>query len=259
MGGAWINLNTGNSGRRGCCRCLGLSSLALFMLLLAGCATTNGGGDPLEPFNRAMHTFNDNVDKVAIKPLAQGYQAVMPPPIDRGVTNFFSNLNDVVVAVNDLLQLKFKYAVTDLGRILINSTIGVLGIFDVATKLDLAKNNEDFGQTMGAWGAGQGPYIVLPILGPSTLRDTVGLIPDIFLDPVRQVSGAAPRNSLVALRAVDKRADLLQSSRLVERAALDPYEFVRDAYLQRRRYLIHDGNPPMDMDLDNIGPTGERQ
>jgi len=227
-----------------------LAALALGACLsLSGCATTSGDGyqepnDPLEGLNRAVYRFNDGLDKVLIKPLAQGYNAVMPAPANRGVTNFFSNLQDVGSAVNNLLQLKLGRAASDVGRVVVNSTVGVAGFVDVASNMDLPKYGEDFGQTLGAWGFEQGPYIVLPLLGPSSVRDGVGLVADWYLDPVSYVEDDTVRWSLRGLDVVDTRADLLGASRVMEQAALDPYAFVRDAYLQHRRSQVYDGNPP---------------
>ncbi len=216
------------------------------VLVLAGCASseTRDPRDPVEPFNRAMYEFNDTLDKVLIKPLARGYRAILPAPADKGITNFFSNLDDVGSAINNLLQFKLTRAASDTGRVLVNSTVGVLGFIDVASNMNLEKYGEDFGQTLGAWGVGPGPYIVLPVLGPSDGRDTVGLVVDWYTDPVTYVDPARLRYGLIALRGIDKRADLLGASRVVEEAALDEYEFTRDAYLQKRRSDVYDGNPP---------------
>jgi len=217
-------------------------------LLFAGCASVDqlnrDPSDPLEPVNRVIYRFNDSLDKVLIKPLAQGYRAITPKPVDRGVTNFFGNLGDVGSAVNNLLQLKFGRAANDVGRILVNTTVGVVGVMDVASNLDMPKSGEDFGQTLGVWGIGNGPFLVLPVLGPSSARDTVGLVADWYLDPVNYVEGGEVRWSLTGLRLIDRRADLLGSSRVLEQATWDPYAFVRDAYLQKRRNDVYDGNPP---------------
>ncbi len=226
-----------------------LTTLALgATLLLGGCASVNemegDPYDPLEPLNRVVYTFNDGLDKILIKPLAQGYQAITPQPVDRGVTNFFGNLADVGSAVNNLLQLKFGRAANDVGRVLVNSTVGIVGVMDVASNLDMPKSGEDFGQTLGTWGFGSGPYLVLPVLGPSSARDTVGLVADWYLDPVNYIEDDEVRWGVVALRVIDKRADLLGTSRILQQATWDPYAFVRDAYLQKRRSEVYDGNPP---------------
>ncbi len=212
--------------------------------LLSGCATSGNPKDPIEGFNRAMYGFNEAVDTVLIKPVAQGYDAVMPDPIRTGVTNFFGNIADLFIGVNNLLQGKPDQAASDLGRVLVNTTIGILGLFDVATQAGLEKHEEDFGQTFGRWGVGNGAYVVVPIFGPRTVRDTAGLILDAAADPVANIGNVATRNSLLALRLIDTRADLLPADKVIEEAALDKYSYVRDGYLQRRRNLVHDGNPP---------------
>jgi phospholipid-binding lipoprotein MlaA len=230
-----------------------LTLIMALVLLLAGCATTSDyrdPRDPLESFNRAMYAFNDTLDKALIKPLAKGYRAITPAPVDKAITNFFGNLADVGSAINNLLQFKLQRAVTDVGRVLVNSTVGLLGFIDVASNMNLQKYGEDFGQTVGAWGAGPGPYIVLPVLGPSSGRDLIGLVVDWYTDPVAYVDPSEARYGLAGLRAIDKRADLLSASRVMEEAALDPYEFVRDAYLQKRRSDVHDGNPPPEPEME---------
>ncbi len=220
------------------------------LVMLGGCATTGAGDprDPFEPMNRAIYSFNDGVDKVALKPLAQAYQAVFPVVVRTGVSNVFSNLNDIVVALNNLLQGKIGPAFSDISRVMVNTTVGILGIFDVATDLGIEKNDEDFGQTLGYWGIGDGPYIVLPFLGPRNARDTVGLVGDMWADPLMQLDPVRDRNAAAGLRLVSRRAELLNASKVLEVAAIDEYEFLRDAYLQRRRNLIYDGNPPREKD-----------
>jgi phospholipid-binding lipoprotein MlaA len=185
------------------------------------------------------------VDKAVLKPVARGYKAAVPPPVRSGVTNFFGNFNDVTTAVNDLLQWKLRDAFSDVGRIAINSTIGILGAFDVATPLGLQKHNEDFGQTFAVWGVKDGPYLVLPFLGPSNFRDTVGLGIQYFVDPEFFLVTHTPENYVVlGIRAVNLRANLLDAERILDVAAIDRYAFLREAYIQRRRSLIYDGNPP---------------
>lgn len=212
--------------------------------LLGGCATSGNPKDPIEGFNRAMYGFNEAVDAAVIKPVAQGYDYVLPAPVRTGVTNFFGNIADLFIGVNNLLQGKPDQAVSDLGRVLINSTVGILGLFDVATPAGLEKHEEDFGQTFGRWGVGNGAYVVLPIFGPRTVRDTAGLVLDMAADPVANVNHVPTRNALLALRLVDTRADLLPADKVIEEAALDKYSYVRDGYLQRRRSLVYDGNAP---------------
>lgn len=217
--------------------------------VLAGCATSGNPKDPIEGYNRAMFSFNETVDKAVIKPVAQGYNYVTPQPVQTGVSNFFGNLADIWTSVNNLLQGKPGDALSDAGRVLINSTVGILGLFDVATPMGLEKHEEDFGQTLGRWGVGDGAYVVLPILGPRTVRDTVGLAADIYTDPVRDADAhRGYRNTAIALRAIDTRADLLKAEDALEAAALDKYAYVRDAYLQHRRSAIYDGNPPRQAD-----------
>ena len=212
--------------------------------LLCGCATSGNPKDPIEGFNRAMFAFNEGLDTVLIKPVAQGYDAVLPKPVRTGVTNFFGNIADLFIGVNNLLQGKPDQALTDLGRVVVNSTVGILGLFDVATEAGFEKHEEDFGQTFGRWGVGDGAYVVIPVFGPRTVRDTAGLVLDVAADPVGNVDHVATRNSLLALRLIDTRADLLPADKVIEEAALDKYAYVRDGYLQRRRNLVHDGNPP---------------
>jgi phospholipid-binding lipoprotein MlaA len=191
-----------------------------------------------------MFAFNEGLDTVLIKPVAQGYDAVLPKPVRTGVTNFFGNIADLFIGVNNLLQGKPDQALTDLGRVVVNSTVGILGLFDVATEAGFEKHEEDFGQTFGRWGVGDGAYVVIPVFGPRTVRDTAGLVLDVAADPVGNVDHVATRNSLLALRLIDTRADLLPADKVIEEAALDKYAYVRDGYLQRRRNLVHDGNPP---------------
>lgn len=213
----------------------------LFALVGGGCASSNTPGDPFEGFNRAMFGFNDTVDEAVLKPVATGYRNVVPEPARECVGNVFSNINDVFVAVNSLLQGKVGDAVSDACRVLINSTAGVFGCFDVASKIGLEKHNRDFGQTFGKWGIATGPYLVLPFLGPSNFRDGVGSAIYASLDPV-WADHIPTRNVAYSLRAVNTRADLLTASSALEDAALDKYAFVRDAYLQRRQSLVDDDN-----------------
>jgi len=220
----------------------------LSLSLLGGCASTGNPRDPLEPINRVVYKFNDGVDTVLFRPAAEFYRFIVPEFARTGVSNFFSNLNDVIVLVNNLLQGKVTRAGSDLCRLIVNTTIGVLGLFDVATLMELEKHNEDFGQTLGYWGIGDGPYLVLPLLGPSSARDTVGWVGDFYAWPVTYVDDDRTRYILIGVRFISLRADLLEATRILETAALDPYEFVRDAYLQRRRNLVYDGKPPPDED-----------
>jgi phospholipid-binding lipoprotein MlaA len=227
--------------------------MILLSLLAAGCATVDGPKDPrdpLESYNRAMYSFNDTFDRAIFKPVAEGYDKVMPKPVNTGISNFFSNLDDVLVLFNDLLQFKLKQGASDFSRLTWNSTVGLFGIIDVASHMDLPKHNEDFGQTLGYWGVGSGPYIVLPFLGPSTLRDGTGLVADWQVDPLARVENDQTRWGLIGLKAVDTRAGLLRATSIIETASLDPYAFMRDAYLQRRENLVYDGNPPVKNEFD---------
>ena len=231
-----------------------LACLAIVVSLLAGCAMGTNPRDPFERFNRGVYEFNEAVDRAVLKPVAEGYRFVLPQFVRSSVSNFFSNINDVIVALNNLLQGKFTNAYTDFGRIAINSTLGVLGLFDIASEAGIEKHDEDFGQTLGWWGMPEGPFIVLPLFGPSTGRDVVGRVGDWFSDPVTYVDPTRSRNQLWGTRLVNRRAELLDASKVLETAALDPYEFVRDAYLQRRRNLTYDGAPPPDRDFPDAPP-----
>ena len=217
-------------------------------LVLTGCATSGNPKDPIEGFNRAMFAINDGVDQAVIRPVAVGYDTVMPSPLKKGVTNFFGNIADLFIGVNNLLQGKVSNGVSDFGRVLVNSTVGLLGLIDVASDIGMEKHNEDFGQTFGRWGIDSGAYVVLPLLGPSTVRDTVGLIADSKTNPVPHIDDVSVRNSLLALSLIDKRASFLAADKVVEAAALDKYSYIRDAHLQRRRNLLFDGNPPRERD-----------
>ena len=228
------------------------------MMMLGGCASTGNPRDPLEPVNRGIYQFNDAVDTMVLKPAAEVYRGVLPRFVRTGVSNFFSNINDVLVALNNLLQGKVTDAASDAGRVVVNTTVGLLGLIDVATQVGLEKHNEDFGQTLGRWGVGNGPYLVLPFLGPSNLRDAVGRVADYKTDPLTYVDPTRDRNLLIGLRLVNQRAELLQATSIFETAALDPYEFLRDADLQRRRNLIYDGNPPPESDGEFQLKPGQR-
>lgn len=217
--------------------------------LLVGCASSGDlqgdDADPLESYNRAIFAFNDAVDKALFKPVAIAYQTVLPGPVVTGISNFFSNLNDVVVLANDLLQLKLHQAAMDSSRIVFNSTFGVLGLIDVASHMELPKHDEDFGQTLGYWGIGQGFYFVLPILGPSTLRDGIGLVGDFYTNPTTWATDSeSVQWSLWGLNLVNRRAGLLRIERAFSENQIDSYSFQRSAYLQLRRSLVYDGNPP---------------
>ena len=234
------------------------TALLISPMLLIGCAGAHNPNDPLEPLNRGIYRFNDTVDKAVIKPVAQGYSAVMPAVGKTMVSNFFSNLDDVVVTANDLLQFKLVQGFSDGMRVFVNTTIGVFGLIDVASTGELKKHNEDFGQTLGKWGVGNGPYLVLPILGPSTLRDSAGLYVDGYPSPVYQIKHMRTRNQAYLARGTNLRAELLDQEKVLREAMLDPYEFTRDSYLLYRKNLVYDGNPPRtrydDMEEDTTQP-----
>lgn len=218
--------------------------------LLTGCASSGNSKDPIEGFNRAVFAFNEGLDTAIIKPVATGYDAVLPSPIKTGVTNFFSNIEDLFIGVNNLLQGKVPEAFSDLGRVVINSTVGLLGVIDFASDAGLEKHDEDFGQTFGRWGVGNGAYVVIPVFGPRTVRDTVGLVLDVAADPVANHKPARTRDAALLLRLVSDRANLLPADKVIDEAALDKYSYMRDAYLQRRRNLIHDGNAPRELEAN---------
>jgi len=211
--------------------------------------------DPWESFNRGVFRFNMAVDKAVLRPVARGYVRVTPEPVRQGVSNFFDNLRMPIVVVNSLLQGKVRESGSGTGRFLVNTTVGLLGVFDVATKMGLERHEEDLGQTLAVWGIQDGPYLVLPLLGPSTVRDGVGLVGDFFLDPVYYVDDREVRYWARGIRILDTRANLLHLDRMID-TAFDPYLFVRDAYLQRRQFLIYDGDPPP-VDYYDIEPPDE--
>ncbi len=220
--------------------------IVLATIALAGCASTRASNpvDPLETINRGIFKFNDTVDKAVIKPVAQGYKSAMPTVGQIMVSNFFSNLDDVVVTANDLLQFKLEQGFSDGMRFFVNSTVGVFGLIDVASHGGLKKHNEDFGQTLGKWGVGNGPYLVLPILGSSTLRDSAGLYVDGYTSPTYQIEHMRTRNQSYLINGINKRAELLDQEKVMSEAMVDPYEFRRDTYLLYRKNLVYDGNPP---------------
>jgi phospholipid-binding lipoprotein MlaA len=225
-------------------------SLLITGLLLTGCGSTHPQQkDPFESFNRGVYAFNDSVDRAVVKPVVQGYSAAVPGPVKTMVHNFFSNLDDVVVIANDVLQLKFKQAASDGARVIFNSTFGLFGLINVTDRLE--KHNEDFGQTLGYWGLPSGPYLVLLILGPSTVRDGSGRYADSFVSVISNTKNVPTRNSAWALESLDTRAGLLETETVMDDAVIDRYSFMRDAYLMHRQSLVYDGNPPrQDFDDD---------
>lgn len=225
-------------------RLVGFCTLFAAVSLLGGCATAGNPKDPIEGFNRTIFAINDGVDKVVLKPVAKGYDAVVPVPAKTGVSNIFGNIADVFIGANNLLQGKGRDAASDVGRVLVNTTIGMLGFFDFASDFGLEKHDEDFGQTFGRWGAGPGAYVVVPFFGPRNVRDTAGLALDLAVDPLGNMHNVAARNTLVTTRVISDRAALLPAEKVIEEAALDKYSYIRDAYLQRRRSQVYDGSPP---------------
>lgn len=229
---------------------LGVNALrtALLILLLAlqGCATVTQPNprDPLESFNRTIFGFNDVVDKAVIKPVATGYRAVTPNWLRKGVGNFFNNLEDVWSAVNNGLQGRGQEFSDSVGRVMVNSTIGLLGVFDVASDLNIDRHTADFGLTLGRWGVAPGPYVVLPFFGPRTLREVAGLPVDTRGMPVYNIGDQETRTLLPMVDVIDLRAKYLNAGDVLEGAALDAYSFRRDAYFQRQRNIQYDGNPP---------------
>lgn len=219
----------------------------LVSLVLTGCAVNGDPRDPIEPVNRAVHRFNEGFDRAVLKPVAQGYRAVTPSLAQSGLRNFFSNLDDVTVVANDFLQFKLKQGAHDFMRLAFNSSLGLFGLLDISSEMGLQKHNEDFGQTLGHWGVGSGPYLVLPFIGPGNLRDSTAFAIDTrHTDLARNLEDVATRNPVLGLRLVTQRADLLDAKQVADEAALDNYEFTRDFYLERRRGLVYDGKPPLE-------------
>jgi phospholipid-binding lipoprotein MlaA len=239
-------------------------SLLVFPMLLAGCAAAHNPEDPLEPLNRGVYRFNDALDKAILKPAAKGYSAVMPTTGKIMVSNFFSNLDDIIVTANDLLQFKLVQGFSDGMRFVVNSTIGVFGLIDVASTGGLIKHDEDFGQTLGKWGIGNGPYLVIPIIGPSTVRDGIGFYADLYLDPMYYINDMSTRNLVYLAQKITLRAGLLDQEKVMDAAQIDRYEFLRDIYLLRRKSQVYDGNPPRrkydddesdDIDVPPVSPA----
>lgn len=231
------------------CLLLGIASLS------AACAgnpptpkEARSEADPWEPLNRPIHSLNSTYDKILLKPVAKGYEIVIPSFMRQGVTNFSRNLREPLHAINNLLQGKGGAAMTDVGRFMLNSTFGVLGIFDWATPAGLERSEEDFGQTLAVWGVPAGPYVVIPFLGPNTLRDALMIPLNLLADPLLHYDNSSVRDKLYVLRLVDVRQRLFSADELLKDSK-DPYITIRESYLQRRQYLIYDGNPPIDEDF----------
>ncbi len=237
-----------------------IATLLLGGALLSGCASGPNANpqDPLEPFNRGVYKFNDAVDVAVLKPVATAYRDVTPRLIRQGIGNFFGNLQDAWSAVNSALQLNGPATSDNLGRFMVNSFVGIGGLFDVASDLGIQKQTKDFGLTLGHWGVGPGPYLMLPLLGPSTFRDTAALPVNSQGDMVRGLTDVPTRNVTMTVRIVDQRAGLLKTTEMLDKIALDKYSFVRDAHLQRRRSAVYDGNPPEEED-DYSSPSEPSQ
>lgn len=237
-----------------CRRSARLVFATALLALTAACATDPNANprDPLEPFNRGVYGFNDAVDRAVVRPVATVYRDVLPSPVRTGVHNFFANLQDVWSGVNNALQLKPRESIESFLRFGVNTVFGFGGVLDIASEMRIERHTEDFGQTLGYWGIGSGPYLVLPLLGPSTLRDTAALPVDAQGNLVSSVSDVPTRNTATAVNLVDQRARLLDASKMLEQVALDPYTFTRDAFLQRRRNQVFDGNPPDDDLLEDV-------
>lgn len=226
----------------------------LLAAALAGCASVPAGGsaaavnpvDPWENWNRKVYAFNDKVDEAVLKPVAEGYKAVVPSLVRTGITNVFGNINDVWSAANHLLQGKLQSGLEMGMRVLVNTTFGLGGLLDPATEMRLTKRSEDFGQTLGRWGVGTGPFVMLPLLGPSTLRDTATLPVDRQLAPSTLVASETGRYAVTALELINTRTNLLATTQLLDQVALDRYSFTRDAYLSRRLDQVFDGAPPLE-------------
>jgi phospholipid-binding lipoprotein MlaA len=220
------------------------SSLLFALSVAAGTVQAQPASDPFEPVNRAVFGFNEAIDRAVLAPVARGYEAVVPGLVRQGVRNFFGNFGDGWSAVNQLLQGKGEAAGTMTMRVATNTLFGIGGLFDVASDLGMERQSEDFGQTLGWWGLPAGPYLVWPLLGPSTLRDSAGRPLDMAWSPSAVANDSTASVSLSLLNLVDTRASLLSASRVVDGIALDKYSFIRDAYVARRRNLVYDGNPP---------------
>lgn len=239
---------------------LALLPTLLSPLLLLACATPANHYDPLEPVNRKVYAFNSAVDKAVLKPVAQGYAAVTPRPVRTAVSNFFGNLTDVYSGTSNFLQGKWKQGTTDFGRVIFNTTLGLGGLIDIASMAPgLPKHNEDFGQVLGHWGVGSGPYLVVPLLGPKTLRDSVDYYGAYVMSPSSYLSDQAAQSSLTGLNLIETRAQLLAVEETMQAAAFgDEYTFMRDGYLQRRHNLIWDGRPPQPLLLgEQLNPDDE--
>jgi len=230
------------------------SIMLVFLLVAFTNDAYSSEDDPLEPINRAVFGFNEVVDDVILEPVAKGYKYVTPDPIEDSVSNFFNNLGEINTIVNSTLQLKFDKTLSSSGRFIINSTVGVFGLFDVATTLGIEKHKEDFGQTLGYYGVPSGPYLVLPFFGPSSFRDAPGFLIDVQIEkeisPVHTELHHEERQVIQATNVIDTRANLLQATKILDTAAKDKYIFLRESYLQKRAKMITDGKDVQDFEID---------
>jgi len=220
------------------------AALAVAATLVAGCATTPSTVDPFEPMNRGFFEFHEAVDTAVFRPVVQAYTDVIPWPIRRMVSNFFNNIDDMISAANDVLQGDWDRLGNDLGRVTLNTGWGLGGLIDMASDLGIPRGNQDFGLTFGKWGFDQGPYLFIPLFGPTTVRDGAGWLTRLYVGPTGFISDVPLRNSIYGVGYLDLRTQITEASKIVDTAALDRYTFIRNAYLQRRRYLLYDGNPP---------------
>ncbi|MGI9309535.1 MAG: MlaA family lipoprotein [Gammaproteobacteria bacterium] len=235
--------NTLQAWRSTVSRLVTVMAIVVFTTACASKGSTQSNPDPLEPINRPIYKFNDGFDRWLLRPTAKGYDFITPDPIQTGVANFFDNITYPVTIVNALLQGKFKQGLEDTGRFLMNSTLGLGGLLDPATDAGLVEHTEDFGQTFAKWGIPSGPYIVIPLLGPSNFRDGIGILANVQVNPLIQYDNSSVRDKLLIFWAIETRAGLLGVDEQVSEA-FDPYLFLRDAYTQNREFLIYDGNPP---------------
>lgn len=240
-------------------KCLSILTLCFVMVLAQGCATGPNANpsDPMEPLNRAVFNFNEDIDRALLLPVATAYENVTPSPVKTGVRNFFGNIADVWSAANNLLQFNIKESLETFMRVGVNSTLGFGGVLDIGTEMRLLKNKQDFGQTLGVWGFDTGPYVVLPLLGPSSVRDAVGTVVDGRANLVNNLNPVSTRNSLVVLRVVDKRAELLGATNILDQAALDKYSFARDLYLLRRASSVGKDTPVKEERFDLPAPSAK--
>ena len=231
-------------------------ALAGATTLLAGCAVGPTKEDPLEPFNRQMYEVHQVVDGNFVKPIAEAYVKFVPELIRTGVSNFSGNIDDLFTGINNVLEGNGQQAGDDFGRVLLNSTFGMLGIFDLGSMMGIQKDHKDFGITFGKWGVPSGPYLFIPLFGPTTVRDGTGTLVRLFIGPVGYIPDVPLRNSIYGVGYVDLRAQALSTESVLDTAALDRYRFLRNAYLKNRQYQIYDGKPPPDVDDDAASPAG---